>query len=177
LRWRYAWYEDMTWRHDERTSKLWLKELRLDIMMMVKNGTDLKEKRLLSPWLLALWLTVNIRDINVILSGLRPTPINGWTVTPYCSRYTVIALASLPHFHLPTSQRYQWNINIMNIYSCLWNENIKSLLIYHHYLHSFVFNVPSSIFIYRVDEGMSFMTFVWRSLYPKGNNVSKDEGF
>jgi hypothetical protein len=30
--------------------------------------------------------------------------------------------------------------------------------------------------IYRVDEGMSFMTFVWRSLYPKGNNASKDEG-
>jgi hypothetical protein len=26
------------------------------------------------------------------------------------------------------------------------------------------------------DEGMSFMTFVWRSLYPKGDNASKDEG-
>jgi hypothetical protein len=26
------------------------------------------------------------------------------------------------------------------------------------------------------DEGMSFMTFVRRSLYPKGNNASKDEG-
>jgi hypothetical protein len=26
------------------------------------------------------------------------------------------------------------------------------------------------------DEGMSFMTFVRRSLYPKGNNTSKDEG-
>jgi hypothetical protein len=26
------------------------------------------------------------------------------------------------------------------------------------------------------DEGTSFMTFVQRSLYPKGNNVSKDEG-
>jgi hypothetical protein len=26
------------------------------------------------------------------------------------------------------------------------------------------------------DEGMSFMTFVQRSLYPKGNNASKDEG-
>jgi hypothetical protein len=25
-------------------------------------------------------------------------------------------------------------------------------------------------------EGMSFMTFVRRSLYPKGNNTSKDEG-
>jgi hypothetical protein len=26
------------------------------------------------------------------------------------------------------------------------------------------------------DEGMSFMTFVQRSLYPKGKDVSKDEG-
>jgi hypothetical protein len=26
------------------------------------------------------------------------------------------------------------------------------------------------------DEGMSFITFVQRSLYPKGNNASKDEG-
>jgi hypothetical protein len=28
----------------------------------------------------------------------------------------------------------------------------------------------------RDDEGTSFMTFVRRSLYPKGNNASKDEG-
>jgi hypothetical protein len=34
----------------------------------------------------------------------------------------------------------------------------------------------SSINIYCDDEGMSFMTFVRRSLYPKGNNASKDEG-
>jgi hypothetical protein len=32
------------------------------------------------------------------------------------------------------------------------------------------------IFIYRDDEGASFMTFVQKSLYTKGNNVSKDEG-
>jgi hypothetical protein len=34
----------------------------------------------------------------------------------------------------------------------------------------------SFINIYCVDEGTSFMTFVRRSLYPKGNNASKDEG-
>jgi hypothetical protein len=35
----------------------------------------------------------------------------------------------------------------------------------------------SSFFnIYCDDEGTSFMTLVWRSLYPKGNNASKDEG-
>jgi hypothetical protein len=32
------------------------------------------------------------------------------------------------------------------------------------------------IFIYRDDEGTPFLTFVLKSLYPKGNNVSKDEG-
>jgi hypothetical protein len=34
----------------------------------------------------------------------------------------------------------------------------------------------SFINVYYDDEGMSFMTFVRRSLYPKGNNASKDEG-
>jgi hypothetical protein len=34
----------------------------------------------------------------------------------------------------------------------------------------------SFINVYCDDEGSSFMTFVRRSLYPKGNNVSKDEG-
>jgi hypothetical protein len=29
--------------------------------------------------------------------------------------------------------------------------------------------------VYWYDEGTSFMTFVWRSLYPKGNNASKYE--
>jgi hypothetical protein len=33
----------------------------------------------------------------------------------------------------------------------------------------------SFINIYRDDEGMSFITFVLRSLYPKGNNASKDK--
>jgi hypothetical protein len=35
---------------------------------------------------------------------------------------------------------------------------------------------PSVTFIPSMFEGMSFMTFVSRSLCPKGNNVSKDEG-
>jgi hypothetical protein len=34
----------------------------------------------------------------------------------------------------------------------------------------------SFINVHYDDEGMSFMTFVRRSLYPKGNNASKDEG-
>jgi hypothetical protein len=34
----------------------------------------------------------------------------------------------------------------------------------------------TSIKIHCDDEGTSFTTFVWRSLYPKGDNASKDEG-
>jgi hypothetical protein len=41
---------------------------------------------------------------------------------------------------------------------------------------SHVSYASSFINIYCDDEGMSFMTFVRRSLYPKGNNASKDEG-
>jgi hypothetical protein len=39
-----------------------------------------------------------------------------------------------------------------------------------------MFYVFLYVFIYRDDEGMPFMTFVQKSLYPKENNVSKDEG-
>jgi hypothetical protein len=32
------------------------------------------------------------------------------------------------------------------------------------------------IFICQIDEGMLFVTFVQKSLYPKRNNALKDEG-
>jgi hypothetical protein len=35
----------------------------------------------------------------------------------------------------------------------------------------------SFIITYHDDEGTSFMTFLRRSLYPKGNNAPKDEGY
>jgi hypothetical protein len=53
-----------------------LKELRLSTMTMIKDGTDLKEKRLLSPQQFALCSIVNVKDMNVILPGLRSVPIN-----------------------------------------------------------------------------------------------------
>jgi hypothetical protein len=34
----------------------------------------------------------------------------------------------------------------------------------------------SSVYTCHAYEGMSFITFVRRLLYPKGNNASKDEG-
>jgi hypothetical protein len=57
-------------------AKLWLEKLRLSTRMVVEDETDLKGKRLLSPRQLAFWLIVNVRDMNVILFGLRPMPIN-----------------------------------------------------------------------------------------------------
>ena len=42
---------------------------------------------------------------------------------------------------------------------------------------SHVLYASTSINIHCDDEGMSFITFVWRSLYPKGDNALKDEGF
>jgi hypothetical protein len=41
---------------------------------------------------------------------------------------------------------------------------------------SHVSYATSFINIYYDDESTSFMTFVLRSLYPKGDNASKDEG-
>jgi hypothetical protein len=41
---------------------------------------------------------------------------------------------------------------------------------------SHVSYASTSIIMHCDDEGMSFITFVRRSLYPKGNNVLKDEG-
>jgi hypothetical protein len=41
---------------------------------------------------------------------------------------------------------------------------------------SYVSYASTFIMIYWNDEGTSFITFVWRSLYPKGDKASKDEG-
>jgi hypothetical protein len=42
---------------------------------------------------------------------------------------------------------------------------------------SFMFHMFHLLLSYnRDDEGTSFMTSIRRSLYPKGNNVSMDEG-
>jgi hypothetical protein len=64
------------WKKDEPASKLWMEKLRLGTRMMMENETDLKGKRLIGPRQLAFWLTVNVRDMNVILPRLRPVPIN-----------------------------------------------------------------------------------------------------
>jgi hypothetical protein len=140
LRWRCAWYEGVVWRKDKRAPKLRLKELRLSMMTMVKDGTDLKEQRLLSPRQLALWLIENVRDINVILPRLRPMHINRWTVTLYCSHCIVIAPASLTS----VSMKYKCYEHLFMFIK--WNENVNNLFLCCHYLHSYMFYV--SLFIY-----------------------------
>jgi hypothetical protein len=55
---------------------MWLKKLLLSAMTMIKGETDLKDNRLFSLRQLALWSTVNVRDMNVILFRLCPVPIN-----------------------------------------------------------------------------------------------------
>jgi hypothetical protein len=64
------------WKKNEPAPKLWMEKLRLSTRMVVENETDLKGKRLLSPRQLTFWLTVNVRDMNIILPRLRPVPIN-----------------------------------------------------------------------------------------------------
>jgi hypothetical protein len=50
----------------------------------------------------------------------------------------------------------------------LWNKYMNVLMNDIYYPHKFLFSLN--------DKGMSFMTFVWTSLYPEGDNASEDEG-
>jgi hypothetical protein len=44
--------------------------------MIAEKGTDLKGKRLLRPRWIAIESLANVKDMGVILHGLRPVPIN-----------------------------------------------------------------------------------------------------
>jgi hypothetical protein len=113
--------------------------------------------------------------MNVILTGLRPVPINRWTVTPYCSRWLVFTRASHLDFCLLSSRRYKCN---SILFMFIHDDIIKIYKWCHMIIHviSHVSYASTSINIHYDYEGMSFITFVRRSLYPKGNNVSMDEG-
>jgi hypothetical protein len=52
-----------------------------------KRGTALKMKSQIRPRRIIIELLINVKGINVILHGLRPAPINRWTVLLYCSRW------------------------------------------------------------------------------------------
>jgi hypothetical protein len=63
-------------KKDESIPKLWLEKLCLSTRTVVENETNLKEKRLPSPRQLTFCLTVDVRDMIVILLRLCPVPIN-----------------------------------------------------------------------------------------------------
>jgi hypothetical protein len=62
--------------------------------MTAGKGTDLKEKRLFRPRWITLESLVNVKGMDVISHGLRPVPINRWTVLLYCSRWLGICFCA-----------------------------------------------------------------------------------
>jgi hypothetical protein len=83
------------------------------------------------------------------LPGLRPVPINRWTVTPYCSCWIVITLS---HPHLQADRMYQCNINSVNIHVCFMEYKYEWII--ELYLSSS--RIP--IYLWN-DEDTFFMTF------------------
>jgi hypothetical protein len=148
---------------------------------IAEKETDLKGQRLSSPHRFVYKLIVNVKGMNVISHRLRPVPINRWTVPPYCSRWLVITHASRSHFYLLSSRRYICNLIL---FPFLHNKIKKLNWWWYIWLFMLSFMLPlhashasSYINIYCDNEGTSFMAFVRRSLYPKGNNASKDEEY
>jgi hypothetical protein len=76
--------------------------------MIAETETDLKMKGLFRPRWITIELLANVKGMSVILHGLRPVPINRWTVLPYCSGWldicfcvTLVLLSSFkPKVHL-----------------------------------------------------------------------------
>jgi hypothetical protein len=70
--------------------------------MIAERGTDLKGKRLFRPRWITIESLANVNGMSVILHGLRPVPINRWTVLPYCSHWLgicfCVTLVLLPSF-------------------------------------------------------------------------------
>ena len=139
--------------------------------MTAGKGTDLKGKRLFRPRWITLGSLANVKGMDVISHGLRLVSINRWTVFPYCSRWLVFARASRLYFYLLSSQRYICNsILFLSFYDKIMRMNWWCYMIV--YVVSYISYAFSLINTYCNHECMSFVTFVWRSLYPKGNNVS-----
>jgi hypothetical protein len=131
------------------------------------KGTDLKGKRLSSPHRFFYKSIVNVNGITVISHRLCHVPINKWTVSPYCSRWLVLARASHLYFYLLSSQRYICNsVLFLFLHNNKMRMNWRCYTIVH--VVPYISYASPFINIYCDHEGMSFMIFVWRSLYPKG---------
>ena len=134
-----------------------------------KRGTNLKMKSQIRPRRIIIELLINVKGINVILHGLRPLPINRWTVLPYCSRWLGIRFLH----HACTFTFCQTEGTFIICYSGYGNANKNKLLImsilffvfriwilpYHLlYLRRFFPSQPSSIIHYIRRDIMSWRT-------------------
>jgi hypothetical protein len=135
----------------------------------------LKEEKTNRSTIVYVMIVTSCRGHKYNFDRAASVPINRWTVPPYCSHGLVFARASRLDFYLLSSRRYKCN-SILFLF--IHDDIIKIYWWCHMIIHviSHVSYAPSFINIYCDDEGTSFMTFVRRSLYHKGNNASKDEG-
>jgi hypothetical protein len=134
-----------------------------------KRGTDLKMKSQIRPRRIIIELLINVKGINVILHGLRPAPINRWTVSPYCSRWLGI------HF-LHHACTFTFHQSEGTFIMCFYEFDSKNKLMIIFVL-LFVFHICVLLHhLSNLRRFFSLVTFVQNSLYPKGHNVHKDEG-
>jgi hypothetical protein len=68
---------------------------------ITEKETDLKGKRLFRPRWITIELLANVKGMGVVLHGLRPVPINRWTLLLYCSRWFGICFC-VTHVLLPS---------------------------------------------------------------------------
>jgi hypothetical protein len=136
-----------------------------------RRGTDLKMKRHIRPRRITIELLANVKGMNVILHGLRSLPINRWTVLPYCSRW--LGIRFLHHACTLTFRQAEGTFIIC--YCGYGNTNKNKLMIMFILFFCILYMNLSSSFIV-LTKVFFFTTFVRNSLYPKGNNVLKDEG-
>jgi hypothetical protein len=123
--------------------------------VIAEKETNLKGKRLFRPRWIAIELLANVKGMGVILHGLRPVPINRWTVLPYCSRWLGILLsrhACTPAFLRAEGTfiiRYYWYSNanknkliimfkvfILFCISCVWILLHHLLCLWRFVLHN-----------------------------------------
>jgi hypothetical protein len=127
-----------------------------------RRGTDLKMKRHIRPRRITIELLANVKGMNVILHRLRPLPINRWT-----------GIRFLLHACTLTFRQIEGTFIIR--YCGYGNTNKNKLMIMFILFFCILYMNPSSSFIV-LTKVFSFTIFVQNSLYPKGNNVLKDEG-
>ena len=136
-----------------------------------KRGTDLKMKSQIRPQRITIELLINVKGINVILHGLRPVPINRWTVFPYYSRWLGIRFSH----HACTFTFRQTEGTFIIYYSGYDNANKNKLVIIS--ILFFILRIwILPYYLLSLRRFFPFITFVRNSLYPKGHNVLKDEG-